>query len=194
MASKTNSSTNVKRLVVTAMLIALGTVLSMIKIWEMPLGGSITLLSMLPITLISIEYGVGWGLGGAFVCAMLQMALSFSQVLSWGLSPLAVVGCLLFDYAIAFTVLGFAGLFRKKGVPGICAGVATALVLRFICHIVSGVLIFGSWLPEGWGNPLIYSICYNGAYMLPELVLTMAGTIILFKIPGFNKLIAGNAE
>ena len=121
------------------MLIALATVLSMIKIWQMPLGGSVTLLSMLPVTLIAIEYGVGWGLGGAFVCSLIQTALSFSKVLSWGLSPLAVVGCLLFDYAIAFTVLGFAGLFRKKGVPGICAGVATALVLRFICHIVSGV-------------------------------------------------------
>ena len=191
---KNQTNTNIKRMVLTAVLIGLGTALSLIKIWKMPLGGSVTLLSMLPIALISIEYGVGWGLTGAFIYSLIQMGLDLAEVLSWGLSPIAIVGTILLDYVLAYTSIGLAGMFRKKGIAGICAGVFIALFLRFVFHLISGTVIFDIWMPEGWANPFIYSVCYNGLYMLPELVLTMAGSIILFKTPSFNKLVFSNLE
>lgn len=189
---KSNQSVNIKRMVLTAVLIGMGAALSLIKLWKMPLGGSVTLLSMLPIALISIEYGIGWGLTGAFAYSMIQLALDLSEVLSWGLSASALIGCFLLDYIFAFTAIGLSGLFRKKGVVGICSGIGIALLIRFICHLISGTIIFDSWLPEGWANPFIYSVCYNGTFMLPELGMTMAGAVALFKVPGFNKLVSGN--
>ena len=189
-----NTPTNVKRLVLTAVLIGLGTALSLIRIWQMPLGGEVTLLSMLPIALISIEYGVGWGFLGAFVYSLIRMMMELSMVFSWGLSPAAVVGTIILDYILAFTSLGLAGVFRKKGVVGICFGVALALLARFIFHLLSGTIIFGEWMPEGWANPFVYSVCYNGLFMLPELVLTTTGAVAVFKIPGFNKMVASNME
>ena len=192
--TKSNQSVNIKRLVLTGVLIGMGTALSLIKLWKMPLGGSVTLLSMLPIALISIEYGVGWGLTGAFAYSLIQLALDLAEVLSWGLSAAAVVGCFLLDYILAFTAIGLSGMFRKKGVSGICIGIGIALFLRFVFHLISGTVIFDVWLPDGWASPFVYSVCYNGTFMLPELAMTMGGAVVLFKIPGFNKLIAGNAE
>lgn len=191
---KTNTNTNIKRMVLTAVLIGLGTALSLIKIWQMPLGGSITLLSMLPIALISIEYGVGWGLTGAFIYSLIQMFLDLAAVLSWGLSPVAIIGTIALDYILAYTSIGLAGIFRKKGVFGICAGVFIALFMRFVFHLISGTVIFDIWMPEGWANPFIYSVCYNGLYMLPEMVLTMIGSVILFKTPSFSRLVSSNLE
>lgn len=191
---KRSSKVTTKRLVVTAILLSLASALSLVKIWEMPLGGSVTLCSMLPITLIAIEYGTKWGLESAFVYGLIQFGLTFGSVFGWGLSPAAVIGCILLDYILAFTMLGFAGLFRKKGTVGICIGVVLALALRFACHVLSGVIIFDIWMPEEWSSPLLYSLCYNGAFMLPELIITMAAAVLLFRTPHFNKLIMSNLE
>jgi thiamine transporter len=182
-------SENTKRLVTTAMLIALAAVLSLIKIWQMPLGGSVTLLSMLPVCLISIKYGVRWGVFSAFVYSLVQIALDFGSLMSWGMTAKIWVGCLLFDYIFAYTALGFAGIFKNKGTPGIIAGVSLALVLRFISHFISGTIFFDIWVPEGW-DTAIYSIAYNGAYMLPELIFTVIGAAALFSVPVTKKLVA----
>lgn len=115
-----------------------------------------------------------------------------AEVFSWGLSPLALIGTIAIDYILAYSAIGLSGIFRKKGVAGVCTGIAIALILRFIFHVISGTIIFASWMPEEWNNPLLYSICYNGLYMLPEIVFTMIGTVILFKIPQFNKLVSSN--
>lgn len=192
--SAVKRNVNIKRLTLTAILLALGSALSLVKIWQMPLGGSITLLSMLPIALISIEYGIGWGLTSAFAYSLIQMALDLPAVLSWGLSPTAIVGTIALDYILAFSAIGLSGIFRKKKVIGICAGVFIALCLRFICHVISGTIIFDIWMPEGWSNPFWYSICYNGAFMLPEVIMTIVGTVVLFKVPHFNKLVESNLE
>lgn len=167
-------------LVECAIMIALGTVLSLVKVWEMPLGGSITLLSMLPVCLISIRHGLKWGLASAFVYSLGQVALGFSSLMSWGLTPAMWVGTLLFDYIIAFTVLGLAGIFAKKGTVGICLGVGLAVFLRFVSHFISGVIIFDIWCPDGW-NVALYSICYNGAYLLPEVIITMIAAPLVVK-------------
>lgn len=183
--------TNTKRMVLTALLISLATVLSIIKVIKMPLGGSVTLLSMLPIAMLSIEYGMKWGISSAFLYSIVQLCLDFGEVLSWGLTPIVLIGTIVFDYVLAYTALGISGAFRKKGVKGICVGIFIALLIRFISHFISGAILFASWCPEGW-NVVLYSLCYNGAYMLPEMIFTMIGASVMFKLPQINKLMQGD--
>ena len=191
MADNTTLSSHDKivRLTASGIMIALATVLSLVTIVKMPLGGSLTPVSMLPICMIAIIYGTGWGLGTAFAYALVQLIIDFSSALTWGLSVPALVACFVFDYILAFTVLGFAGLFRKKGTAGILGGVALALLLRYVCHIISGGTVFAVWLPEEWSVPWIYAAAYNGAFMLPELILTCIAAFALSKVPAIGKLI-----
>ena len=177
------------RLVTSAMMIALATVLSTITIVKMPLGGSLTPLSMLPICIVSLRYGVKWGVFTSFVYALVQLALDLSSVLSWGLTPLAVAACIFLDYLLAFTVLGTAGMFRNKGVIGAVGGIAVAILLRYLCHIISGGTVFSIWCE--WDSAWWYSVCYNGAFMLPECVLTVIVSFILLRVPQTRKLLTG---
>lgn len=183
-----NKTSFIKKLCVTAVLIALGSVLSLIKVFEMPLGGSVTLLSMLPIVMIPLMYGTGWGLAGAFMysCVQLMFGIFIDGLLGWGLSLGYVIGAIIFDYLLAFTVLGFAGVFKKKGVIGIILGIVLAMVLRFLSHLISGGIFFASWCE--WDNVWIYSICYNGAYMLPEMIITAIAAVFVFKNPLIKRL------
>ena len=191
MADNTTLSSHDKivRLTASGIMIALATVLSLVTIVKMPLGGSLTPVIMLPICMIAIIYGTGWGLGTAFAYALVQLIIDFSSALTWGLSVPALIACFVFDYILAFTVLGFAGLFRKKGTAGILGGVALALLLRYVCHIISGGTVFAVWLPEEWSDPWIYAAAYNGAFMLPELILTCIAAFALSKVPAISKLI-----
>lgn len=188
--TKQNKKIDLRSMIECAMMVALATVLSMIKLYEAPLGGSVTLLSMLPVSVLSIRLGLKWGLTGGFLYAMIQMFLDLGKVISWGLTPAALIGCIIFDYLLAFTVIGLAGAFRSMGRIGMILGIALALFGRFCSHLVSGTVIFDVWMPEGWGNPFIYSVAYNGAYMLPELVFTVAAVLILTKTPAFRRVLA----
>ena len=87
-----------------------------------------------------------------------------------------LVGTFFLDYIFAFTVLGLSGMFRERGFVGKMLGVALTIFLRFVCHYISGVIIFDIWMPEEWSNVHLYSICYNGAFMLPEMIITMLAT------------------
>jgi thiamine transporter len=177
-----------RKLVLSGIMLAMAAVLSLVKVWQMPLGGSVTLLSMLPICVLSIKYGVKWGLFSAFAYALIQLLMGLGSLMSWGLTVEMWVGSIVFDYLLAFTVLGLAGLFAKKGVGGVLCGVSIALVLRFISHFISGSIFFAIWCPEGW-NVAVYSLAYNGAYMLPELIFTVAGAAALFSVPQVRKLL-----
>ena len=177
-----------KKMTLSAVMIALSAVLSMVKVYELPLGGSITLLSMLPVAAIAICYGTKTGLFVSLIYAFLQIGLDLGKLMGYGMTPLTWIGCLVFDYIIAFGAIGLAGIFRKRGTIGMCAGVALACVLRFISHFISGAIVFAVWCPEEW-NVYLYSLVYNGSYMLPELILTVAGALLLFRIPSIKKLI-----
>ena len=172
----------------SAVMIALATGLSLIKIIDFPWGGSVTLVSMLPICFLAIRHGLGWGFGSAFVYAVLQMFLSLGEVMSWGLTAVVLVATLLLDYVLPYTLLGFSGLFRQRGRIGIVAGVGLAMLLRLVCHVISGWVLFGSWAWEGW-HPLTYSIVYNGAYMLPEAAFTVIVLVLLASLPQSKRLI-----
>ena len=169
---------------------ALSSVLSLIKIYKLPLGGAVTLLSMLPIIFLSVVLGVKKGTVAAFVYSLIQlfMGITLDGVLSWGLTPLSLVGTIFLDYIVPFTILGLGGIFAKKGLMGIALGTALVMILRFICHFISGVIIFDIWCE--WENVALYSVCYNGSFMLPELVITVIGAVILFSTPQIKKLMA----
>ena len=177
--SKTYSKT--RTLMECALMIALGTVLANIKIFEMPNGGSITLLSMLPFILVSYRHGTKWGLFTGFVNSLLQMLLGFYAPPAPGLLPL--VGMILLDYVLAFMALGLAELFArpfKNRTVGVAVGTFAAGFLRFMCSFLSGVLVWGN-LNDGLAE-WTYSLTYNGSYMLPETLLTMVAAVLLCRV------------
>ncbi len=179
---------SVDKLTTCAVTVALSSVLSMISVWKMPLGGSVTLLSMLPVCLVSIKYGIKTGFLCAFIYSLVQLALGFSELMTWGLTAEILAGSFVFDYIIAYSVLGFAGIFGKKSTLRICGGICFAMSLRFVSHFISGVILFGSIAPETW-NPTLYSVCYNGAYMLPEMIFTSVAAFAIFRLPSTSAII-----
>ena len=182
-----SKSYNLKRLCVSAIMIALATVLSLVKIYTLPLGGSITLLSMLPIVFLSVNYGIGWGFFSAFAYSLIQFFLDLAAISSWGLTPAIFIGCIVFDYILAYTALGIAGIFRNKGALGAALGTCLALFLRFFSHLLSGLILFRSY--EMFNSPFLWSLCYNGSYMLPEMIFTAIATFALFKNKNIKQLL-----
>lgn len=184
-------------LVEAAVMIALATVLSFIRVIKFPFGGSVTLLSMLPILAFSIRHGVKAGLFTAFGFSLVQFAQGITDGLfGWGLTPVTLVSCILLDYLLAFTVLGLGGMFRKQGIAGWLSGTLLAVVLRFACHFFSGAVIWKSvgelWNGFSTDNTWLYSLLYNGAYMLPELLFTCIGAWVLFQVPQTKRLMTAN--
>ena len=174
--------TNLKKLTVSALFIALGTVLSeLIPSIQLPFGGSITLFSMVPVCLIAILFGTKWGVGGATVYGVVQMLFglnNLSYATWWG----AAVVIIAFDYIIAYAVLGFSGVFKnatKNKLLNIILGVIFAVALRYLCHIITGVTVWRE-ISE-FSSALWFSITYNGSYMLPEIIITPLLIGVLYK-------------
>ena len=170
-----------------AIMLALSIVLSFVKIWEMPLGGSVTLICMLPVMIFAIKNGTSLGLGTAFMFSLFQLA---QAVMGGDVFPYCgTVGilllCVILDYIVPFTCLGLCAIGKKHGVLAIYAGVISVCVIRFLCHFVTGIVIWGQWA-EGMSKTL-YSFLYNAQYMIPELVLTLAATIILINSKPIRK-------
>jgi thiamine transporter len=119
-------------------------------------------------------------------------------LLAWGLTSGMLTACILLDYVLPFLVLGLAGLFRKKGIPGYLLGIVLVLSLRFVSHILSGVFIFHSagvlWEGFSTENEWLYSFIYNATYMLPEIALTCGGAAILLRNRYFLKLVEVEKE
>ncbi len=212
-----NTTMKTRRMVESGLMIALAVILSMLKIFQLPWGGSVTLCSMLPMILLSYRYGIKWGTFSSLIYALLQAMLGAvdgtftmvalgaeSGVYSSGIFVIpywaAVVGIVLLDYIIAFTVLSLGGLFKNgenqplsllKG--ALCAGLA-----RYIVHILSGFIFFGtfaSWFfgeVGGFGEFMmgtfsgnllyfLYSVIYNGCFMIPEIIITSVCAFLLAK-------------
>ncbi len=184
-----------QKLTVSAVMVALATVLSFVKIIEMPYGGSVTLFSMLPVAIVSVMYGVGWGLGAGFVSSLIQFFISLPKIMGWGLTPVMLVGTIFLDYIVPFTIIGLAGVFRKKGMWGMCLGTALAVALRFVSHFLSGGILwanvekFIAFGKEWINHPYLYSLCYNGIFMLPELVITVVGMFLILRFSAVKKMV-----
>lgn len=173
-ASKKRTLTT-KQLVFSALAIALAMVCSLVKLFEAPMGGSVTLCSMLFIVLIAYWYGpyVGIMTGVAYGLVQFVMEPIFYTIPQ-----------MLFDYPLAFGALGLAGFFNRKK-WGIQIGYMIAVLGRFLFATISGVIFFASYAPEGM-HPLVYSIAYQGAYLLPEAIITL----IIISIPAVAKALA----
>jgi thiamine transporter len=158
---------NTRVLAEVAVSVALAYVLNLIIVYHLPQGGSITLGSMVPILLLALRRGPSTGVFAGAVFGLVQLFL--------GGYWFTLVQVLL-DYPVAFACLGLAGFFKNN--PNV--GVVVAVLSRFLCHFVSGVVFFGEYAPPELG-PVVYSIVYNGSYMLPELVISVAVIYLLIK-------------
>lgn len=187
-------NTKIQILTEGGIMVALATVLSFIPVIQLPWGGTVTLLSMLPIAIFSIRRGLKAGFAASFLYSLIQFGQgALKGLFGWGLTPGMLAACIFLDYIGAFTVLGIAGIFRKKRLPGWLGGITLALVLRFFFHFLSGVVIWQSvgelWQGFSTDNTYLYSFLYNGFYMSLELVFTLAGAAALLKIPQTRKRI-----
>lgn len=192
-------NTKTKMLVEGAAMVALATVLSFIRVYKLPWGGSITLLSMLPICVYSIRWGIRPGFIVSFAYSLVQFVQGIMDGLfGWGLTPGMLIASIMLDYILAFTVLGIAGIFRKNKKSGAIAGIVLAGVLRFVIHFLSGVVIWHSfgelWDGFSTSNEWLYSLLYNGAYMLPEIIFTVIGAVVLLSVPQTKKLMLNTEQ
>ncbi len=163
-----STSSAVRKLVFSAMGIALAMVTSYIKIWEMPMGGSVTLLSMLFICLIGYWFGPRYGILTGAAYGILQFIVD-----PYFLS----IPQLLFDYPLAFGALGLSGFFRDRKY-GLQIGYAVGVVGRFVFSTLSGAFFFAAYAPEGM-NPWVYSFLYQGSYLGTEGIITL----IILSLP-----------
>lgn len=178
---------------------------------ELPFGGTITLASMFPIVLIAYKYGTKWGLLSGFTYSLVQMLLGAKTVSAMFLPGddqmvlwQAICICLL-DYVLAYTLLGLGGIFKgkfKKPAAELVLGAFVALLLRYLVHIVSGAIFYGAYAEwfftqegfysigekilgtfSGSSLAIVYSIFYNGLYMVPEIIITTVVAAILGSVP-----------
>lgn len=163
-----NGRLTIKQLTFCAMAVALGMVLSNIKLFDLPYGGSVTLLSMLVICLPGYFFGLGAGLMTALAYGVLQLLID-----PYILFPLQLV----VDYVLAFGALGLSGLFSNAK-NGLVKGYITAVLGRYVFAVISGWIFFGEYAWEGWA-PLPYSLAYNGSYLFAEATIS----IVIILLP-----------
>lgn len=161
------SRRSLQRLVETAVALALVAVLSRIKVYQLPQGGSITAGSMVPVFYIALRWGGWWGV----LAGILAGGINYLTE-PYFVHPVQV----LLDYPIAFGALGIAGFFQRSPVIGIIVGG----IGRFIAHFLSGVVYFASFAPKGV-SPAVYSAVYNGSYMLPEVIVSIVLTLLVLR-------------
>ena len=175
-------------MVESAILIAIGTVLSLIKIVSLPYGGSVTVGALVPIIIIAYRWGAGWGVASGFIYGIVQQLIGI-HVLGYVTTWYSIIAVILLDYAVAFAVIGFGGLFRKvikDQALALALGALLACVLRFICHVVSGATVWaGLSIPNE--AALIYSLAYNSTYMIPETLVTFFASYYLGSVLDFGK-------
>ena len=214
-----------ERLTTSAVMLALATALAMvcavIPFLNLPFGGGYTVASMLPLVIVSYMYGMRWGFFTAFAYSVIQIVMDL--YLAKGSTIMALftpnsddfmgygvaVAILVIDYFVAYTLLGFGGLFRnviKSKALALTLGAVVALGLRYVAHVASGFIFYGAWAEwfftqenfysiGGWiletfsGRwlSLIYSIFYNGLYMIPEIVITAVAAAGVSAIPNIKK-------
>ena len=160
-----------------AIMVALAQVLSFLKLWELPQGGSVTV-GMLPIFLYCARWGFTPGMLVSTAYAVLQLALDGAFAWSWQ----SIVG----DYLLAFAVLGLAGLFSRRKL-GFFYGAVLGGVARFCVHWVVGATIWAEFMPERFfgmtmTSPWLYSALYNGSFMALDMVLVLALGAVLYRL------------
>ena len=183
---------------------------------NLPFGGGFTIASMLPIVLVSYMFGIKWGLGCAFTYSIVQMLIGFRTVSAFFMpaddnyagSLAAALSICFIDYVLAYTLLGLGGVFRggKNKTVSLVLCVIFALSLRYLAHIISGYIFFGAWAEwfftqegfyaigkgilstfSGAALSVVYSVFYNGLFMIPEIVITSIVAVPISKLPQIKK-------
>lgn len=183
---KTNKQKTV-RLVESALLLAVATVLGELALARLPYGGSITIASMLPVMLIAYRHGTLWGLGCGVCYGAIQQLLGLST-LSYFSTWQSIVAIILLDYVVAFAVIGTAGFCRRlhcRQSYQLLCGALLVSVLRYACHVISGATVW-SGLSIPTEAALGYSLIYNATYMLPEAIVLCAAAYYLGSLLYFG--------
>ena len=165
-----------------AILMALAEILSFLPFYKLPWGGSIDL-AMLPVIIACVRWGFGPGMLVSTAHALLQTLFEGGIAIGWQ----SIIG----DFLLAYMVLGVAGLFRGKFLPA----TLVACAARFFIHYVVGATIWAEYMPEAFfgmtmTTPWVYSALYNGAYMLPDMVLVLIAGLLLMRTPA-KKFLTG---
>lgn len=166
-----------KMIVEAGIMVALAYLLSRVKIYEAPQGGSVTAGSMIPILLFAMRWGMGPGIITGAVFGVLKLMLG-----GWFFSPAQA----LLEYPIAFGLLGLAGVFSNsndmdtpRNYLNIVLSVLLAIGGRFVCHLLAGVIFFGEY--AGTQNPWIYSLIYQSSYLIPEFIISSVILSLIWK-------------
>lgn len=174
---------NTKMLVEAGLMLALSVVLSRIRIFQAPQGGSVTAGSMIPILLFAMRWGTGPGVITGIVFGILKLMLGGSVF-----TPIQAI----LEYPVAFGFLGLAGIFYKsidfnsnnkltvRHYFKIVISIFLAITGRFICHFIAGVTVFAQYTPEGM-HPWIYSLVYQSSYLVPEFIISALILSLLWK-------------
>ena len=195
MSAQKRKLTNLSTLTECAVMLALAFALSCAKIFEMPMGGSVTIASMLPIMLISVKYGIVTGLSTSVLYAITQLMQAFASanVFPYCETGATLALCVIFDYLVPFTLIGLAGIFRKIKITrnveiNVYIGIISVVILRFLCHFITGVAIWGQWAPDGMGKYL-YSFLYNAGFLSVDFLICIICAILIFRKAELRKLI-----
>lgn len=161
---------NVRMISYGGICIAAAFILSFLKLFSLPNGGTITVASMLPLLLFAFIAGPRAGIIAGLIYGLLQ----FIQE-PYFLHPIQF----LLDYPLPFAMLGLAGLFRNN----IWLGSAVGVFGRFVCHFFAGVVFYAEYAGEQ--NVMLYSLIYNGSYLVPDLAIC----ILFLTIPSVRIII-----
>ena len=168
-----------RKLTEAGLMLALSTVLSLLKLFELPYGGSITFASMLPMVIFSYRYGAKWGVLAGIAYGVIQLLLGLNN-LSYATSAVAVVAIIFLDYLFAFTAAACGAAFRKvkSSGAGLAYGALCACAVRYVFHVISGCTVWaGLSIPTQ--DALVYSLSYNATYMIPETIVTVIAAALL---------------
>ena len=183
----TNTRKKTQMLCEGAISIALAIALSYVELDLWFQGGSISA-TMIPLILFAFRWGIGWGMLAGLAFGTLKYFLSSGWALNWV--------SIIFDYSVAYAMVGFSGLFKRKVNLLPLAAVAGGLV-RFVIHYISGVTVYAQWMPEEFmglpmTSPWIYSALYNGGYMLPCTILAVVVCVVLITVKPIRNWLGGD--
>ncbi len=199
-----------QRLALSGVMLALAAILSFVTVYRLPYGGSITPASMLPVLFVGYIYGVKWGVLTGCIYGVIQALLgAVTSAAFAGLDVFSVIAVCVLDFLVAFGVLGLAGAFKRKVKPtavAFGAGILLATLLRYAAHFVSGCIVYGSYAEWFFGQrevpfgsavlnaysgkalAAVYSLVYNGTYMVPEIIISVVVGVILINVPQIKEI------
>lgn len=199
---------NIQKYTESGVLLALATVLSFIPLFELPQGGTITVCSIMPLSILAYRYGFRWGTLCAFLYSVTQLVIGIKNI-SYCKTWVAVIAVILFDYLVPFSIFGIVGMFKNKIKNqniSISTGMIICTLIRFICHTFSGYTVWGEWAEGEWLNSLcnllkitspkitvlVYSIVYN-SFVFADIAVSIVavcalGLVINYREQGFVRI------